>query len=191
MACMYIRSGLSEDLVCDEFGRWRRVIKNRPKLIYEFVSKSGERAEVDVASEQLYGGEEVLWWYSVERGVFRKRLERYWFITNLRVCKFDYEEGNVEATPLKDLDVVVTEKEHTTSSQRIGMYTGKLENIVGIVGVGTSRTKSRTIGNLLFIREGRVLVKFTKISDPDGVKKLVEVLKRNLRDVEVRPLSLA
>lgn len=191
MACMYIRSGLSEDLVCDEFGRWRRVIKNRPKLIYEFVSKSGERAEVDVASEQLYGGEEVLWWYSVERGVFRKRLERYWFITNLRVCRFDYEEGNVEATPLKDLDVVVTEKEHTTSSQRIGMYTGKLENIVGIVGVGTSRTKSRTIGNLLFIREGRVLVKFTKISDPDGVKKLVEVLKRNLRDVEVRPLSLA
>ncbi|MEM3427592.1 MAG: hypothetical protein QW212_04900 [Nitrososphaerales archaeon] len=182
---------MSEDLVCDEFGRWRRVIKNRPKLIYEFVSKSGERAEVDVASEQLYGGEEVLWWYSVERGVFRKRLERYWFITNLRVCRFDYEEGNVEATPLKDLDVVVTEKEHTTSSQRIGMYTGKLENIVGIVGVGTSRTKSRTIGNLLFIREGRVLVKFTKISDPDGVKKLVEVLKRNLRDVEVRPLSLA
>lgn len=71
------------------------------------------------------------------------------------------------------------------------MYTGKLENIVGIVGVGTSRTKSRTVGNLLFIPEGRVLVKFTKISDPDGVKKLVEVLKRNLRDVEVRPLSLA
>ncbi len=103
-----IRSGLSGDLVCDEFGRWRRVIKNRPKLIYVFVSKSGERAEVDVASEQLYGGEEVLWWYSVERGVFRKRLERYWFITNLRVCRFDYEEGNVEAAPLKDLDVIVT-----------------------------------------------------------------------------------
>ncbi|MEM2883515.1 MAG: hypothetical protein QXY08_02895 [Nitrososphaerales archaeon] len=99
---------MSGDLVCDEFGRWRRVIKNRPKLIYEFVSKSGERAEVDVASEQLYGGEEVLWWYSVERGVFRKRLERYWFITNLRVCRFDYEEGNVEAAPLKDLDVIVT-----------------------------------------------------------------------------------
>jgi len=180
---------LPEDLVCDEFGRWRRVIKNRPKLLYEFISKSGERAEVDLASEQLYGGEEVLWWHSVERGVFRKRLERYWFITNLRVCRFDYEEGVIEAAPIKDLEVVVKDKRRSTSTQRVGVYTGKIAGLLGVVGVGFSKSRSQIIGDVMFIREGRVLVKFTSISDPDGIKRLIEVLKKDLKDVEVKALD--
>jgi hypothetical protein len=180
---------LPEDLVCDEFGRWRRVIKDRPKLLYEFISKSGERAVVDLASEQLYGGEEVLWWHSVERGVFRKKLERYWFITNLRVCRFDYEEGVIEAAPIKDLEVVVQDKRRSTSTQRIGVYTGKIADLLGVVGVGVSKSRSQTIGDVMFIREGRALVKFTGISDPDGIKRLVDALKKDLRDVEVKVLN--
>jgi len=180
---------LPEDLVCDEFGRWRRVIKNRPKVLYEFISKSGERVVVDLASEQLYGGEEVLWWHSVERGVFKKRLERYWFITNLRVCRFDYEEGVIEAAPIKDLEVVVKDKRRSTSTQRIGVYTGKIADLLGVVGVGVSKSRSEIIGDVMFIREGRALVKFTGISDPDGIKRLVEVLKKDLKDVEVKALE--
>jgi len=33
------------------------------------------------------------------------------------------------------------------------------------------------------------LVKFTGISDPDGIKRLVDALKKDLRDVEVKVLN--
>jgi len=97
----------------------------------------------------------VLWWHSVERGVFGKKLERYWFITNLRVCGFDYEEGVIEAAPIKDLEVVVQDKRRSTSTQRIGVYTGKIADLLGVVGVGVSKSRSQTIGDVMFIREGK------------------------------------
>ena len=159
-------------------------------MVYEFISKSGEKAEIDLASEQLYGGEEVLWWHSVEHGVFKKTLKRYWFITNLRVCRFDYDEGVVKAAPIKDLEVIVKEKRRSTSTQRIGVYHGKMADLIGIVGASFSRAKSQIIGDVMFIREGQALLEFTGVSDPDGIKRLVEVLKKGLKDVEVRALTL-
>ena len=44
-----------------------------------------------------------------------------------------------------------------------------------------SKSRSQTIGDVMFIREGRALVKFTGISDPDGIKRLVDALKKDFR----------
>ena len=76
------------------------------------------------------------------------------------------------------MKVVVKDKRRSTSTQRIGVYTGKIADLLGVIGVGVSKSKSETIGDVMFIREGRALVRFTGISDPDGIKRLVEVLKK-------------
>jgi len=52
-----------------------------------------------------------------------------------------------------------------------------------------SKSRTQIISVVLFIREGRALEKFTDITDPDGIKRLIEVLKKELKDVEVKALN--
>jgi hypothetical protein len=129
-------------------------------------------------SENFLQDEQVLWYHEVTKGVFKKQVLEKWLITNYRAMKIDFMSNKVARVGLLISDAVVMNKRRDTSGSRTGVFTGAVRGVFGGVSVSSSSSTSRTVGDLIFMIAGKEVIRFPQISDPDGVKKLIDTIKK-------------
>jgi len=129
-------------------------------------------------------GEQALWVNDITKGIFHKELVEKWVITNLRAFKFfpitnDRPKAELASIGLHISDTVVMNQYRNSSGSRIGSFVGGSSG-GSFSGVGTSSSSStsRTYGNLVFLLAGKEVLCFGNITDPNGVKKLIQTVKK-------------
>src|SRR5829696_6413204 len=117
------------------------------------------------------GKEETLWRNQVTKGIFKKMVVEVQTITNYRILRND------KGIMFKDIDdMVVTNQHRVSQSNYMGTYYGRYTRF----GVGNTQSRSKTIGDVVFMRQGRPVIRFNQIADPHGVVRLAKSVKRNV-----------
>lgn len=119
--------------------------------------------------------EEIIWSFPITKGIFKKTVVQERQITNHRVIQGENYMG------LKLLEDIVVMNQHRVSdssyaSVGVGRYSPRY---------GSGRSKSRTVGDIAFIYQGKPQIIFSQIYDPQGVARLVKAArKRLLEDIK-------
>ena len=131
-----------------------------------------------IMSKELLPDEEVLWVHEVKKGILKRETVEKWIITNHRIMKLNFEKNQAFKIGVLVTDVVVMNKRRESSGSRVGTFTGRGgRGFVG-VGVSSSSSKSMTYGDLVFLVAGKEIFRFYGVSDPDGIKRLIDNLKK-------------
>jgi len=148
--------------------------------IYYKTSNGVQSTTIDQWSGNLQPGEDFIWSYSEEKGIFTKHLSKLWGITNFRIFMFDGEISKVVGLLMMDEleDAVVMNTHRVYNSTRVGSY-GRLARGFGI-STGYTTGKSVTVGDILFMSHGQPVITWRGITDPTGLKRLVMAVKKEL-----------
>ncbi|MGB9168518.1 MAG: hypothetical protein WCB31_06305 [Nitrososphaeraceae archaeon] len=72
-------------------------------------------------------------------------------------------------------DVDLTNRYRVSQGQNYGVFTGaRYRSMGGGFYTSTGNSKSTSIGDVVFICNGKPLIKLNQVSDPSGVTKLVQ-----------------
>jgi hypothetical protein len=66
----------------------------------------------------------------------------------------------------------------SSTGSRVGTFMGARGSLFAGVGESTYSSTSQTYGDLVFFLSGREVLRFQGISDPQGVRRMVETLKK-------------
>jgi hypothetical protein len=116
--------------------------------------------------------ERVRWTNEVtEEGFFKKRVVEIQRITNYRVYQ------NSTYISLSELDDIVIMNQHRVSQSDYSLFSSGSGFRTGF---GTSKSRSRTIGDLVFIYRGTPRIIFKQIEDPQGVARLAKAARKRV-----------
>jgi ribosomal protein L40E len=119
----------------------------------------------------VLGGEEVLWRNEITKGIFKKTVIEVQVITNYRVIKNDF------GIMLKDVnDITIMNQHRVSQSEHMGVYSGRYARF----GMGNSTSRSKTIGDVVFMIDGRPIIVFGQIADPHGVARLAKSSRKQI-----------
>jgi hypothetical protein len=77
----------------------------------------------------------------------------------------------------KDIDDVVVMNQHRVSqSDYMGTSYGKYTRF----GTGSTRSKGKTVGDVVFMRQGKSVIRFNQIADPHGVVRLAKSVRKSV-----------
>lgn len=114
--------------------------------------------------------EEVIWSFPTTKGWFKKTVVQERQITNYKVIQ---GSGHISLTLLDDIVVMNQHRVSDSSYTSVGggRYSPRF---------GTGRSKSRTVGDIAFIHEGKPFFIFYQIPDPHGVARLAKAARKRL-----------
>jgi hypothetical protein len=121
----------------------------------------------------LLEGESIIW-----HNVLTESKHATWLdvITNQRIIEYSFQQHGANAIALSALeDVIVMNQKRMTQSTRSGSY-GRSK--YHTAGTGTSSSTGVTIGNVVFVSQGRPIITFYNIQDPRGLVKLVKSISK-------------
>lgn len=72
-------------------------------------------------------------------------------------------------------DVVVNNHSGASNTDSIGSYSRSRYNLSGF---GNARTTSMTIGDVVFIADGKPYITFRQVSDPHGLASVVKSIRK-------------
>ncbi|MDQ6864168.1 MAG: hypothetical protein M3044_10120 [Thermoproteota archaeon] len=110
--------------------------------------------------------EQVIWCLNFTKGIFHKKIVDSWIITNYRVLVNNSEIW------LKDIDDIIVTNQRRVSNR---LYSGRY-------GVGVSNSTSISIGDVLFLYQGKPYVIFRQVSDPQGIARLAKAARKRILD---------
>jgi hypothetical protein len=113
------------------------------------------------------GEERILWKREVDVGTIRRNVADVFLITSHKVSR------NYASIPLQDVDDIVVMNRFRQSSTR-GEISEKHEIRLGSEGV--------TIGDVVFMVNGKIALSFPELDDPDGVAALARAARDNARE---------
>jgi hypothetical protein len=127
--------------------------------------------------------EQLLWKHEVKKGFIHKETTETWVITNLRAVKLysasaENPKPHIEAIGLALADTVVMNQYRSSTGSRVGTFMGARGSLFAGVGESTYSSTSQTYGDLVFFLCGREILRFQGVSDPHGVRRLVDTLKK-------------
>lgn len=114
---------------------------------------------------KLGPGEDVLWENIVSKGLIKREVVEVQRLTNYRVMQNERSIG----LPMVD-DILVMNSHSVSQGQfvSVGRYTR--------VGMGSGR--SRTVGDVVFMRQGKPFIVFRQIGDPHGLERLAKSTRK-------------
>lgn len=155
-----------------------RDLENRYWTVIDFTYVENGR-DVPTAlfptSPFLAAGEKILWYATKTGGVFSKHIEWMQVLTDFRMLEYDFQThgSTVVALPAVD-DIIIanqrTESETTRSGSR---------------GYSTSSTKSRTIGDIVFVSGGKPVITLYHIVDPGAVVEVATSAKQQAMNTKM------
>jgi hypothetical protein len=78
---------------------------------------------------------------------------------------------------IKDVDDITVMNQHRVSqSEHMGVYSGRYARF----GMGNSTSRSKTIGDVVFMIDGRPIIVFGQIVDPHGVARLAKSSRKQI-----------
>ncbi|HYB84655.1 MAG TPA: zinc ribbon domain-containing protein [archaeon] len=149
------------------------------------ISENPQAATNQVTSLiPLTDGERILWHKETTHGLVRKEVTMEEAVTNKRCLKYDAQTKNIVAQigithwP----EVVIMNVHRVNDSLGGGVFlTPRMFGLPGLpFGVygGPRRGNLKVFGDVSFLVEGKVVMTFENVKDPQGVRQLVEALKR-------------
>jgi hypothetical protein len=156
---------------------WRSAI-----LPYENNDGSIVGIEIFPNTPFLPENEVLLWYRIVTKGVIHQNISWIDAITNYRVFQYNFENHGANYIILTALDdTAVTNRYRVSQGQNYGYFTGYRYGSMRS-GIYTSRgnSKSKSIGDVVFIFNGKPLIQFNQVSDPSGVVKLAQSARKHL-----------
>ncbi|MBT7252562.1 MAG: hypothetical protein HN875_02360 [Candidatus Nitrosopelagicus sp.] len=128
----------------------------------------------------LATGEEILWSYVGEEGIFNKKARHVMAVTNFRAYLYDfndYEHGNLLISNMDD--VLIMNSHRQSSSHRMGSFhsTGRMGMRIGTHS-SMSSSRSQTVGDVHFMKDGESFIIFEGVSDPQGIVRVVKSIKK-------------
>lgn len=128
-------------------------------------------------SDNLQDGEEPFWEYKQETGFFRRQKMKV-CLTNYRLFAYDISNskmiGLLLLQLLDDISVINTRRIHQSNWAGGGTYLRGF----GLMG-GRSVGESHTIGDILFLSKGEVIIRIQGIYDPTNLRKLALIIKKH------------
>ncbi len=134
-------------------------------------------------------GEAIIWEHYFEEGIFFKKTKEFWIITNYRIMYGNYKTDVFLQVPLKYVDVVVMNSHSSFQSTGTGYGVAMPGSLAFGVGVMNRQGTSQRIGDLTFILEGQVILEFTNVADPTGVKNLINQVKKQMNSKSTKKLA--
>jgi ribosomal protein L40E len=128
----------------------------------------------------LAAGEKILWHVAKTGGVFSKYMEWIQVLTNFRMLEYDFQTHRSTVIALPSIDDIIIANRRTESETT---HTGDYK-------YGVSSTKSRTIGNIVFMSEGKPMITLNGIFDPDAVVEIARSAKQQAMNTMIKtPVS--
>jgi len=160
----------------------QRTPQNTDQIIAENPSPELQQIQ---SSIPLSEGERILWHKETTHGLVHKEVVMEEAVTNRRCLKYDTESKQVVAQigithwP----EVVIMNLHRVNDSLGGGVFlTPRMFGLPGLGGFGVyggpRRGLLKVFGDISFLSEGKVIMTFENVKDPQGVKQLVEALKR-------------
>jgi hypothetical protein len=115
--------------------------------------------------------EQILWYNEVTEGFFKKSVVETQKITNYRVYQ------NSDYITLSELDDILIMNQHRFSESN---YSSMSSGTGFRTGFGSSKSRSKTIGDLVFIYRGTPRIIFKRIEDPQAVARLAKAARKRV-----------
>ncbi len=133
----------------------------------------------------LADDETILWHRESTRGLIHKEVTVEEAVTNKRALKYDVENKRLVAQiGINHWPEVVVMNVHGVNDSLGGgvFLTPRMFGLPGLGGFGVyggpRRGNLKVFGDVSFMNEGKVVLSFENVKDPQGVRQLVEALKR-------------
>jgi hypothetical protein len=124
----------------------------------------------------LLEGESFVWSNLQTEGTIRKRATWVEAVTNYRILQYSIRQHAANYVALEALeDVVVMNQKRVSQSTGYASY-GRSK--YHIAGTGGSRSTGITIGDIVFVSQGRPFIKFHQVQDPRGLVKLIKSISK-------------
>jgi hypothetical protein len=127
--------------------------------------------------------ERVLWHRDIRRGIIHKEVIIEERITNMRIFRYNVETHTLlsQITLKSNPDVIVANSRRRSQSSGGGLYGG---GTFVSSRVGTSRS----FGDVVIMKDGVINTKLSNVADPQGVKQLINTLKREVAAAQKQTL---
>lgn len=139
-----------------------------------------------IMNGNLYPDQQILWLHQIKKGLLHREVVEEWIITNFRALKrFPVTKENptprFAAVGLAISDSVVMNQQRRSKGNRVGTFTGAGGGTFAGTAVGLSSSTSTAYGDLVFVFDGKEVLRFQGISDPQGVRRLIQTLVKQGR----------
>ncbi len=134
----------------------------------------------------LAENEELLWTHTETEGVLSPHAKWTDAVTNMRILQYDFEShlSSYAIIPRID-DVIVTNQKRISESQSSGIYySQRFGSMRSGQGTGKTTTSSITIGDVVFMVDGRPFITFHQIRDPHGLARITKSVKKQATQIE-------
>lgn len=172
--------GLKPVLPADAFAQLEKGIEDRNinaiSLSVDKINSAVNAYQANVNNPNLNEGEQQLWSHKIQKGLFQKETVEEWGISDFRAWKDMH--GQRHAVGLAIASTVVMNQHQNSSGTRIGTFSGIRGGYFAGSSMSLSTSKSHTVGDLVFFVGGHEVLRFSGISDPHGVRKMIELVKK-------------
>ncbi len=133
-----------------------------------------------VSSTRLYPkapvlaeNEELLWTHTETEGMISKQARWVDAVTNFRIFQYNFKNHLSSYALISRIDdVIVTNQKRISESQSSGIYySQRFGSFRSGRGTGKTTTSSITIGDLIFMADGRPFITFSQFRDPHGLQE--------------------
>jgi hypothetical protein len=124
----------------------------------------------------LLEGESFIWSDLQTEGMINKRATWLDVVTNYRIFQYSMKKHGANYVALGALeDVVVMNQKRVSQSSGYASY-GRSK--YHIAGTGGSSSTGMTIGDVVFVSQGRPFITFSQVQDPRGLAKLIKSISK-------------
>ena len=174
--------------VCPRCGVATRAVSNPQGMLQDPNAVISENPQAEVAqvssSVPLTEAERILWHKETTKGLLHKDVVMEEAVTNKRCLKYDTQTKTIVAQVgiTHWPEVVIMNIHRVNDSLGGGVFL--TPRMLGLPGLpfglygGPRRGNLKVYGDVSFLNEGKVIMTFENVKDPQGVKMLVEALKR-------------
>jgi double zinc ribbon protein len=101
-------------------------------------------------------------------------------LTNCRAFYYDYKQHAGAALLLPGIeDVIVNNQRRVSNTDSVAFYSGSYHRYAGSSsGIRNTKGTSVTLGDVVFIAEGKPFITFSQVTDPHGLARVVKSLKQ-------------
>ena len=124
----------------------------------------------------LLEGESFVWSNLQTEGTIKKRATWLEAVTNYRILQYSIQQHAANYVTLAALeDVVVMNQKRISQSSGYASYGRSRYHVAG---TGGSRSTGMTIGDIVFVSQGRPFITFSQVQDPRGLVKLIKSINK-------------
>jgi hypothetical protein len=135
-------------------------------------------------NQSLNPQEEILWYRTLQKGVFRKKSVEVIVVTNHRIMKEYPLNGKLFSlllTQIDDVQVLNQHRDSNASMTGVGVRTGMMRTTQY-----QGRSRSKTIGSIMLVSKDNPDFSLDNIQDPMGLANMIKSARKMMEIMGIR-----